>query len=261
MVAGGARRLILCGRSDIPPRKQWSQLPPDSPTYRRLERIRALEHQGATIHLARLDVGDAEALAAFVREFHAEGWPEIRGVVHCAGVFDAVDISPEAFARIARGKALGAFNITRTLPDLDLLVLFSSSSSVVPQPNLNYAAANAVLRGVERSLEEPGAGPTPSDAEGELDPQAHLSLPAWLWRRFVDALGSTAAREAALGMLEPEPLWLTAFSAAARDSLIAEIEGRLQQGDGGRSFIAIADHQVQCAGPPPRGCVICAGIQ
>lgn len=156
MVAGGARRLILCGRSDIPPRKQWSQLPPDSPTYRRLERIRALEHQGATIHLARLDVGDAEALAAFVREFHAEGWPEIRGVVHCAGVFDAVDISPEAFARIARGKALGAFNITRTLPDLDLLVLFSSSSSVVPQPNLNYAAANAVLDTIAYSLRAHG---------------------------------------------------------------------------------------------------------
>src|SRR5690606_41556402 len=79
-----------------------------------------------------------------------------RGVVHCAGVFDAVDISPEAFARIARGKALGAFNITRTLPDLDLLVLFSSSSSVVPQPNLNYAAANAVLDTIAYSLRAHG---------------------------------------------------------------------------------------------------------
>ena len=145
MVAGGARRIILCGRSDIPPRKQWSQLPSDSSTYHKLERIRALEHQGATVHLGRFDVGDADALETFVREFHAEGWPEIRGVVHCAGAFDAVDISRDAFAAIARGKALGAFNITQALPGLDLLVLFSSSSSVVPQPNLNYAAANAVL--------------------------------------------------------------------------------------------------------------------
>lgn len=148
MVSGGARRLILSGRSGLPDRKLWSSLPADSPLRRQAEGVMALERRGVTVHLARFDVGDEAEISQFVRAFAEDGWPEIRGVVHCAGIFDAVDISREAFDRIARGKALGAYNLIRVLPNVEDLILFSSVSSVIPQPNLNYAAANAVLDSV-----------------------------------------------------------------------------------------------------------------
>src|SRR5690606_26039151 len=117
----------------------------DSPLRGKLERVKRLEHQGASVHLASIDVGDEGALTSFLDEFHAEGWPTIRGVVHCAGVFDAGAADPDSFCRTARGKALGAYHLHRALPELETLVLFSSISSVVPQPNVQYAAANAVL--------------------------------------------------------------------------------------------------------------------
>ena len=69
---------------------------------------------------------------------------------------------------------------------------------------------NAVLRRVE---------PPPEAAHDE---PVRFALPAWLWDRFVEALGSGAAAQAAAGMLEPEPLWLTAFTADVAERMRAE---------------------------------------
>src|SRR5690606_27475845 len=145
MARAGVRRLVLSGRTAVPPRDQWSSPDTDATLRSRLERVRALEHQGVSIQLASFDIGDADALRAFVDRFRAEGWPAIRGVVHAAGTFDTSDTSADAFRGIARGKALGAYNLHVALPELDSLVFFSSIASVLPQSNLNYAAANAVL--------------------------------------------------------------------------------------------------------------------
>lgn len=51
---------------------------------------------------------------------------------------------------------------------------------------------------------------------------SEAALPTWLWERFVVALGPDAARQAALGMLEPEPLWLTAYTHGATELLRAD---------------------------------------
>ena len=76
--------------------------------------------------------------------------------------------------------------------------------------------ANAVLRAVARELaKEAEAGERGSGGA------AAYSLPDWLWSRFQRALGEDAGAAAA-GMLEPEPLWLTAFSEAAEESLLAD---------------------------------------
>lgn len=65
---------------------------------------------------------------------------------------------------------------------------------------------NAVLRRIE--------------APASDDEATAYALPAWLWRRLVDALGRDAAGRAAAGMLEPEPLWLTGYGAT-----LAQLEG------------------------------------
>lgn len=62
---------------------------------------------------------------------------------------------------------------------------------------------NAVLRRVQ---------PTGIAAETAAEP-AHVAanLPDWLLAQFTAALGEGAAKQAAEGMLQPEPLWLTLF--------------------------------------------------
>ncbi len=67
---------------------------------------------------------------------------------------------------------------------------------------------NAVLRRVE--------------APTALDDATTYALPAWLWQRFVEALGVEGARLAAAGMLEPEPLWLSTYAEYAEERLERE---------------------------------------
>ena len=74
--------------------------------------------------------------------------------------------------------------------------------------------ANAVLRRLGRE-----EAPAPRPVVAAVDPERDLALPAWLFERFVAALGREAAVAAALGMLEPEPLWLTALRDGAEEAL------------------------------------------
>lgn len=87
--------------------------------------------------------------------------------------------------------------------------------------------ANAVLRRLAGSVpardesSDPASSPrSPSGAGTTEDLATALALPVWLWRELESALGADA-RAAAAGMLEPEPLWLTAFSPHASDALRA----------------------------------------
>lgn len=76
---------------------------------------------------------------------------------------------------------------------------------------------NAVLRRVARTVDAPS-----SAGHAAPDPERDLSLPPWLFGKFVASLGHAAASEAARGMLEPEPLWLTAYAPEAEDALVAQ---------------------------------------
>ncbi len=177
MVRGGARRLVLSGRTPIPERGEWPSLSPDDPLSAKLAAVRRLEHQGASVHLVSMDVGDEAQVAGFLDRFRAEGWPAIRGVVHCAGTMIPrvgrvhrerrafVHISWEGFKEIGGGKAIGADILHRLLPDLDEMVLFSSIASVLPQSNANYSAANAILDALARAREAAGL-PTTSISWG-----------------------------------------------------------------------------------------------
>ena len=73
------------------------------------------------------------------------------------------------------------------------------------QPRLS-GLANAVLRRVE--------------APRDLAPWHSASLPQWLWKELAELLGEDAL-PAARGMLEPEPLWLSAVRPGAAESLLA----------------------------------------
>lgn len=149
LVDAGARRLVLLGRTALPPRTEWRALPLDSANARRAAAIRALEAKGVAVHVLTADVGNESELAATLAEYAAEGWPPIRGVIHAVGLLENAlvrDMSAASFERVVAPKLRGALHLDRLLPDAELFVLVSSTGGFLAQAGqANYAAANAGL--------------------------------------------------------------------------------------------------------------------
>ena len=149
LAARGVRRLVLVGRTPMPPREAWAAADPTTRVGRRVVAVRELEAAGVAVHLAALDVGDEPALRAFLQRYAAEAWPPIRGVIHAAAALDnhlAVDMDRVAFNAVLGPKLRGAQLLDRLLPELDLFVLFSSIVAYIGQSGeANYGAANAGL--------------------------------------------------------------------------------------------------------------------
>ncbi|MBI4587208.1 MAG: polyketide synthase dehydratase domain-containing protein, partial [Candidatus Rokubacteria bacterium] len=151
MAAQGARRLILLGRSQLPPRSRWNEVQDGTRLARQVSLIRELEALGASVHLAAVDVADEAGLASFLEAFRGDGWPPIRGVWHLAGVLEdrlLEQLDVPALDAVLRPKVVGGWLLHRLLDDaaLDFFVLFSSAGSLLGQPGqANYAAANAFL--------------------------------------------------------------------------------------------------------------------
>jgi phthiocerol/phenolphthiocerol synthesis type-I polyketide synthase C len=150
IVQQGARRVILLGRTQLPPRSQWSQIK-EKRLKAQIDGIKELESLGASVHLASVDVSDEKQLANFLETFRGEGWPPIRGVIHGAGVLqDQVlsQIGEAAMAAVFRAKVIGSWLLHRLLEDseLDFFVMFSSAASLLGSAGQgNYAAANSFL--------------------------------------------------------------------------------------------------------------------
>jgi hypothetical protein len=153
MVRRGAKHLVLLGRTRVPPRDQWQQLDQVSPAANKLAAIESLETAGAHILTLAADVGSESQMASAMDVFESSGNPPIRGVIHCAAVFDGatlVDLDAEALNGVLEPKVHGAWILHQLFKyaPLDLFVLFSAIPSVlgwVGQGAANYAAANAFL--------------------------------------------------------------------------------------------------------------------
>jgi acyl transferase domain-containing protein/acyl carrier protein len=201
MVEQGARRLILLGRTKLPPRSNWSSVETGSRLARQITAIRELESLGACVHLASVDVADEGELSGFLNEFRAEGWPPIRGVVHAAGVLQdglIVQLDAAALSTVLRPKVMGGWLLHRLLQDdpLDFFVLFSSAGSVLGQPGQgNYAAANAFLDALAHHRQALGK------------PALSINWGAWAGKGFADSVGGKrlAARLALLGISSIAP--------------------------------------------------------
>jgi myxalamid-type polyketide synthase MxaE and MxaD len=144
MVEQGARRLVIFGRTPLPERSLWRTSCTPA-----VAAVLDLEAMGASVVYSAIDVSDEAAVAPWLAEYAAQNWPPIRGVVHAAGVADerlTREMDLAAAAAVLGGKAQGALNLDRLLPDLDVFVLVSSMAAVAPSPGQSiYAAANAAL--------------------------------------------------------------------------------------------------------------------
>jgi myxalamid-type polyketide synthase MxaE and MxaD len=201
MIGQGARRLILLGRTKLPPRVNWNSVEAGSRLARQITAIRDLESLGACVHLASVNVADEGELRGFLDEFRAEGWPPIRGVVHAAGVLQdglLVQLDAAALNTVLRPKVMGGWLLHRLLQDdpLDFFILFSSAGSVLGQPGQgNYAAANAFLDTLAHHRQ----------AQGQ--PALSINWGAWAGEGFADSVGGKrlAAHLALLGISSIAP--------------------------------------------------------
>ena len=152
MVHQGARRLILMGRTPLPPRSEWKHVNPTSLIGRKVTAVRSLEALGASIHVAAVDVADEEQLAVFIETFQNENWPAIRGVIHAAAVIEdrlLLNLNPDALRSVLRSKSIGAWSLHRAFKDVDCFVMFSSLGALLGQAGQSsYAAANVFLDGL-----------------------------------------------------------------------------------------------------------------
>jgi acyl transferase domain-containing protein len=111
---------------------------------------RRLAAAGAKATVASVDIGDADALRAFLTERRSAG-PPLRGVIHAAGVIDDAAFASQDwphFERVLRPKVEGARNLDRLTREdsLDWFVMFSSAASLLGSPGqANYAAANTIM--------------------------------------------------------------------------------------------------------------------
>ncbi len=153
MVTKGARHLVLLGRKEIPPRDRWPSVDRGSPVADKIGAIQELERMGASVSTAAVDIGSETQVSAILEELGKGGRPQIRGVIHCAAVYDGamlVNLDAGALNAVMRPKVRGAWVLHSLLEQapLDLFVLFSAIPSLigwVGRGAANYAAANAFL--------------------------------------------------------------------------------------------------------------------
>ena len=164
----GARRILLAGRTALPPRRTWpAQSEPA--IVRRIEAVRRLEALGVSVTSVAVDIADGAAARAAL-DTDALGLPPVRGVVHAAGVLDdrmLGDLDEASLERVLAPKAGGALVLDELFPpgSTDFFVLFSSIGYQLGLTGQSsYAAANACLDALARRRQTAGDTGTTSFA-------------------------------------------------------------------------------------------------
>jgi acyl transferase domain-containing protein len=147
-------RLVLVGRSGLPPRAEWERLTAQDAQdemARRLRRLRALEELGAEVLVLQADAAELEPMRSVVREAEAR-FGALNGVVQAVGVDRAFQSIPETGPCEAQAQfrpRLGAAAVLEQVLEwrsLDFCLLFSSLAAVLgARGSVAYTAAHASL--------------------------------------------------------------------------------------------------------------------
>lgn len=147
-------RLVLLGRSGLPPEEEWEAWLAGhgerDRTSRRLRAIRAMRAAGSDVWTVAADVADIERMREVVLEAK-ERFGALHGVIHAAGGIEDGVIqakSQESAERVFTTKLHGTLVLARLLEEepLDFLALFSSTSALLGPPGqVDYVAANSFL--------------------------------------------------------------------------------------------------------------------
>lgn len=147
-------RLVLVGRSTLPPEARWEAALEDSreteADKRRIRKLLEIRSCAAGLLVARADVTQRDQMRGVVESTRSE-FGKIDGVFHAAGVLEDGPLmrkTTEGAMRVLDPKVRGTLVLEEVLRDSPpgCLVLFSSISSIFPPAGqVDYAAANAFL--------------------------------------------------------------------------------------------------------------------
>jgi amino acid adenylation domain-containing protein len=231
LVDRGARRLILVGRTGLPPRNEWHGAAVD----RRVSAIQELERLGATVVVEGADVADPRALQG-VLERTSRFLPPIRGVIHAAGVVEGAEAS---LAESLRAKVVGTWTLSRVIDaaSLDFFLLYSSVAGVLgAKGSAGYAAANRFLDGFAEAAGAPALsvawGPWAGEGMASDRRATHRRLgfePLEPARAFAALERAAASGARAVAVLDAD--WAT-LRGVSGDSGLTRFLGRMEGGTG-----------------------------
>ncbi|WP_407662702.1 type I polyketide synthase [Mycolicibacter minnesotensis] len=153
----GARRLLLVGRTGLPPRRDWDSEEIDAGVRHKVAAIRALERRGVTVDVAALDVGSRAAVVDLLARRDEAGAPPIRGIIHAAGItegqllteVDADRLRDTMWPKVSGAQVLHELFAPTTL---DFFFMTAAAGAVFGVPGQGaYASANAYLDGLARA--------------------------------------------------------------------------------------------------------------
>ncbi|HEU4362420.1 MAG TPA: KR domain-containing protein, partial [Mycobacterium sp.] len=162
LVDRGARRLVLAGRTPLPRRRDWDDPALDTDVRQKIAAIRALERRGVSVDAVAVDIGSSDAVRALLDRRDDDGAPEIRGVIHAAGITEGQLLTEMADDRLRATlwpKVAGAQVLHEAFPprSVDFFFLTAAAGAVFGVPGQGaYAAANAHLDGLARARHEQG---------------------------------------------------------------------------------------------------------
>jgi NAD(P)-dependent dehydrogenase (short-subunit alcohol dehydrogenase family)/acyl carrier protein len=147
-------RLILTGRSELPPREAWegwlAAHGEGDRTASRIRKLLAIEAAGGKVRPLRADVTDLEAMRGAFAAARAE-FGALHGVIHAAGVAAGGMVewkTPAAVAAVLAPKISGARVLAQLLAgaELDFVVLCSAANSALGGfGQVDLSAASAFL--------------------------------------------------------------------------------------------------------------------
>ncbi|MBE9077337.1 type I polyketide synthase [Romeria aff. gracilis LEGE 07310] len=154
LVEQGATHLTLLGRTALPTRSQWPNLPADSKVAQRVQAVQALEAKGAQVEVLQADVSNWEQMTAAFAQLQGSAQP-LKGIFHAAGLVaeqPLAEMSQAELQTIMRPKLLGTWylhqlsrQLSQKMP-LEQFVCFSSIASIWGSFGQgHYAAGNAFL--------------------------------------------------------------------------------------------------------------------
>jgi acyl transferase domain-containing protein/NAD(P)-dependent dehydrogenase (short-subunit alcohol dehydrogenase family)/acyl carrier protein/SAM-dependent methyltransferase len=167
LVRRGARKLVLLGRTPLPPRSEWEMIERDTRAFQQTAVIREMESNGAVVRTVAMDIANKLEIERLFESLQAEEWLPIYGVVHTAAVADDRILSKldaQSFQIVFRPKVLGALALEKFLADqpLQFFICCSSVGALLGQTGqANYAAANAFLDAFvrrRRTRQQPATG-------------------------------------------------------------------------------------------------------
>ena len=153
------RRLVLIGRTGLPPRDEWDEtldrVGPSDPLSVKIAAVRELEAAGSRVVVESADVTNVEEMRSLATRLR-ERFGRVHAVVHTAGTVrdDLIQLkSLTEIEEVFAPKVHGTQVLAEQFPDAQMVLYSSTSTVVAPAGQVDYVAANAYLDAFAESRE------------------------------------------------------------------------------------------------------------